>query len=194
VRNRGGMADSNSGRPERRSHQREHLGGDDVAWTFEPLYNSPSEWNLTARWMDYSPETSPPYDILDAMLVADEVRWRAAEMIALLHLKSRTPEQVRRALTLGDGIRWIARVLDPPRYGKRAGNGTPEIAGETKTDCLRIASLADRINRAIRKGTNGACELDDAVAHAQIPPLSELGELARTLYMRWYHEAGYGRS
>jgi hypothetical protein len=188
------MADKNAGRPERRSHQREHLGGDDVTWTFEPLYNSPSEWNLTARWMDYSPDTSPPYDILDAMLVADEIRWRAAELIAVLHLKTRTPEQVRRALTLSDCMHLISRALDPPRYGKRAGNGTKDIAVETKTDCSRVANLSDRINRALRKATNAACELDESVAHAQIPALSELGELARTLYMRWYHEAGYGRA
>ena len=188
------MAEKNHGRPERRSHAREHLGGDDVLWAFEPLYNSPSEWNVTARWMDYSPDTSPPYDILDAMLIVDEVRWRAAELIAILHLRSRTPEHVRRALTLSDCARWVSRALDPPRYGKRAGNGTPDIADETKTDCHRVASQAERIDKALRKGTNAACELDDAVAHAQIPGLSELGELARTLYMRWYHEAGYGRS
>lgn len=188
------MGDKNQGRPERRSHAREHLGGDDVGWTFEPLYNSPSEWNVTARWMDYSPETSPPYDILDAMLIVDEVRWRAAELIALLHLKVRTPDHVRRALTLCDGMRWIAKALDPPRYGKRTGNGTTEIAGETKTDCLRVANLSDRINRAVRKATNPACELDEAVAHEQISALSDLGELARTLYMRWYHEAGYGKA
>jgi hypothetical protein len=187
------MADKNHGRPERRSHVREHLGGDDVLWAFEPLYNSPSEWNVTARWMDYSPETSPPYDILDAMLIVDEVRWRAAELIALLHLKSRTPEQVRRALTLTDCMRWMARALDPPRYGKR-GNGTTEIANETRTDCLRVARLSERVDKATRKGTNAACELDDAVAHEEISTLTELGELARTLYMRWYHEAGYGRS
>ena len=181
-------------RPERRSHLREHLGGDDVSWSFEPLYNSPSEWNLTARWMDYSPETSPPYDILDAMLIADEVRWRAAELIALLHAKTRTPEQVRRVLTLGDCMRWVSRALDPPRYGKRAGNGTPDISQETRTDCSRLSSLCEKLNRSIRKATNAACEIDDSVAHAQIPPLTELGELARTLYMRWYHEAGYGRT
>ena len=188
------MADKERGRPERRSHSREHLGGDDVQWAFEPFYNSPSEWNVTARWMDYSPETSPPYDILDAMLIVDEVRWRAAELIAVLHLKSRTAEQVRRALTLGDGIRWIARALDPPRYGKRPGNGTTEIANETKTDCLRLVRLGERIDRAIRKATNAACELDGTAAAEQIAPLTELGELARSLYMRWYHEAGYGRS
>ena len=188
------MADKEHGRPERRSHSREHLGGDDVQWAFEPFYNSPSEWNVTARWMDYSPETSPPYDILDAMLIVDEVRWRAAELIAVLHLKSRTAEQVRRALTLGDGIRWIARALDPPRYGKRPGNGTTEIANETKTDCLRLVRLGERIDRAIRKATNAACELDGTAAAEQIAPLTELGELARSLYMRWYHEAGYGRS
>lgn len=188
------MADKNRERPERRSHAREHLGGADVAWAFEPLYNSPSEWNVTARWMDYSPETSPPYDILDAMLIADEVRWRAAELIALLHNKSRASEQVRRALTLSDGMKWVSRALDPPRYGKRPGNGTTEISDETKTDCLRVAGLSERINRALRRATNPACELDERVAHDQIPLLSELGELARTLYMRWYHEAGYGRS
>lgn len=187
------MADGSRGRPERRSHQRENLGGEDVAWKFDPIYNSPSEWNITARWMDYSPETSPPYDILDAMLIADEVRWRAAELIALLHLKSRTPEHVRRALTLCDGMQWIARALDPPRYGKRA-NGSPEIADEMKTDCLRMARLSERINRATRRGTNVACELDDSVAHEEIAALTELGELARTMYMRWYHEAGYGRT
>ncbi len=187
------MAD-NPRRPERRSHQREHLGGDDVTWAFEPIYNSPSEWNLAARWMDYSPETSPPYDILDAMLIADEVRWRAAELIAQLHAKSRTPERVRRALTLADGVRWIARALDPPRYGKRKGNGTPDIGDETRADCSRLAGQCEKINRALRKATNAACELEDSVAHAQIPALTEVGELARTLYMRWYHEAGYGRS
>lgn len=143
--------------------------------------------------MDYSAETSPPYDILDSMLIADEVRWRAAELIALLHLKSRTLEQVRRALTLSDCMYSIARALDPPRYGKRP-NGTTEIADEMKTLCLRMVRLADRINRAIRKATSAAGELDDAVAHEQIPVLSELGELARTLYMRWYHEAGYGKT
>jgi hypothetical protein len=188
------MADRNHGRPERRSHAREHLGGNDVNWAFDPIYNSPSEWNVTARWMDYSPETSPPYDILDAMLIADEVRWRAAELIALLHAKSRTPDQVRRALTLVDCMHWIGRALDPPRYGKRTGNGAPEIADETKTDCLRIARLCERINRSARRGTNAACEMDDAIAHEQIPLLTELGELARTLYMRWYHEAGYGKA
>ena len=187
------MAENDHGRPERRSHKRDHLGGPDVAWTFEALYNSPSEWNVTARWMDYSPDTSPPYDILDAMLIADEVRWRAAELIALLHLKSRTPEQVRRALTLADCMRWISKALDPPRYGKRP-NGTPEIPTETKTQCLRVADMSDRVNSALRRATNTACELDDAVAHAHISALSETGEIARTLYMRWYHEAGYGRS
>jgi hypothetical protein len=187
------MADRNQGRPERRSHSREHLGGEDVIWKFDPIYNSPSEWNITARWMDYSPETSPPYDILDAMLIADEVRWRAAELIALLHLKSRTVENVRRALTLCDCMQWIARALDPPRYGKRA-NGSPEIADEMKTDCLRMARLSERINKATRRATNAACELDESVAHEQITALTELGELARSLYMRWYHEAGYGRT
>jgi hypothetical protein len=188
------MAESNSGRPERRSHSREHLGGDDVTWSFDPIYNSPSEWNVTARWMDYSAETCPPYDILDAMLIADEVRWRAAELIALLHLKSRTPENVRRALTLSDGMQWVSRALDPPRYNKRQGNGTTVIADATKTDCLNLVHLAGRINRAIRKATNGACEMDQAAATDQIAALSELGELARTLYMRWYHEAGYGKA
>ena len=184
----------NHRRPELRSHLREHLGGDDVAWSFEPLYNSPSEWNLTARWMDYSPETSPPYDILDAMLIADEVRWRAAELIALLHAKTRTAEQVRRVLTLTDCTRWVSKALDPPRYGKRAGNGTPDISVETRTDCSRLASLCEKINRSLRKATNAACEIEESVAHSQIPALTELGELARTLYMRWYHEAGYGRA
>ena len=187
------MADKERARPERRSHLQEHLGGSDVDWSFEPLYNSPSEWNLTARWMDYSPETSPPYDILDAMLIADELRWRAAEMIALLHLKARSAEKVRRVLTLADCIRWVARALDPPRYGKRP-NGSTEIAVETRTDCHRAADLATQINRAVRRATSAACELDDAVARAQIQPLTELGELARTLYMRWYHEAGYGKT
>jgi hypothetical protein len=180
------------GKPERRSHSREHLGGPDVEWTFDPDYKSPSEWNVIARWMDYSPETSPPYDILDAMLIVDELRWRAAELIALLHLKSRPPEVVRRALTLADGMFWVAKALDPPRYGKRPGNGSTEIPDETRTDCLRVFRLADRVNRAVRRGTDTACELDDIVAHEQIPILSELGELARSLYMRWYHEAGYG--
>ena len=188
------MADPKDGRPQRRSHKREHLGGPDVPWAFEPLYNAPSEWNITARWMDYSADTSPPYDILDAMLIADEVRWRAAELIAVLHMKTRTPEQVRRALTLSDGMRWIGRALDPPRYGKRPGNGTTEIATETRTQCLRVADMSDRIDTALRRATNAACELDDAVAQAQISVLSEVGEIARTLYMRWYHEAGYGRS
>ena len=165
-----------------------------MLWAFEPIYNSPSEWNVTARWMDYSPETSPPYDILDAMMIVDEVRWRAAELIAVLHLKARSTEHVRRALTLSDCMRWIARALDPPRYGKRPGNGTTEIANETKTDCLRVARLSEKVDRAIRKATNAACELDDAVAREQIPTLTELGELARTQYMRWYHEAGYGQS
>jgi hypothetical protein len=188
------MADSGYGKgtPERRSHLRANLGGPDVEWIFDPDYKSPSEWNVTARWMDYSPETSPPYDILDAMLIADEIRWRAAEMIALLHMKTRSAEVVRRSLTLADGMYWVAKALDPPRYGKRLGNGTTEIAEETRTDCLRIFRLADRINRAVRRGTNTACELDETVAHEQIPVLSELGELARSLYMRWYHEAGYG--
>jgi hypothetical protein len=188
------MADRSSGRPERRSHSRENLGGPDVAWTFDPVYNSPSEWNVTARWLDYSPETCPPYDILDAMLIADEVRWRAAELIALLHMKTRTAEVVRRAITLCDGMVLISRALDPPRYGKRAGNGTTAISDETKADCLNVVRMTVRINKAVRKGTNGACELDPTVAADQIPVLTELGELARTLYMRWYHEAGYGSS
>ena len=135
----------------------------------------------------------PPYDVLDAMLIADELRWRAAELIALLHAKHRPPETVRRALTLADGMHWIGRALDPPRYGKRSGNGTTQIAEETKADCLRVVGLAERVNRSIRRGTNSACELDDAIAHEQIAVLTELGELARTLYMRWYHEAGYGQ-
>ena len=188
------MAESDHARPERRSHAREHLGGADVDWAFDPIYNSPSEWNVTARWMDYSPETSPPYDVLDAMLIADEVRWRAAELIALLHLKARTHDHVRRALTLSDCAYWIARALDPPRYAKRAGNGATVIPEQTKADCIRIARLSENVNRAIRKATNAACEMDDAVAHDQIGALTELGELARTLYMRWYHEAGYGKS
>jgi hypothetical protein len=186
------MGDQGSERHERRSHSREHLGGPDVNWTFDPFYNSPSEWNIAARWMDYSPDTCPPYDVLDAMLIADEVRWRAAELIALLHLKSRTPENVRRVLTLCDAMLWIGRALDPPRYGKRSGNGTTAISDETKADCLNIVRMTGRVNAAIRKATNGACELDQTVATEQIPILTELGELARTLYMRWYHEAGYG--
>jgi hypothetical protein len=185
------MADRSSDRPQRRSHSREHLGGPDVAWAFDPVYNSPSEWNVAARWMDYSAETSPPYDILDAMLIADEIRWRAAELIALLHLRTRSPENVRRVLTLSDAMFWIGRALDPPRYGKRSGNGTTAIADETKADCLNVVRMTTRINAALRKGTNGACELDHVVATEQIPALTELGELARTLYMRWYHEAGY---
>ena len=172
---------------------REHLGGDDVSWAFDPVYNSPSEWNVTARWMDYSPETCPPYDILDAMLIADELRWRAAELIALLHAKSHSTENVRRALTLSDGLAWISRALDPPRYGKRAGNGAPAISDEMRTDCLNAARMAERVNKALRKGTSAACEIDQNVATEQIPLLTELGELARALYMRWYHEAGYGK-
>lgn len=186
------MADKGSGRPQRRSHAREHLGGPDVAWSFDPVYNSPSEWSVTARWMDYSAETCPPYDILDAMLIADEVRWRAAELIALLHMRSRTPEQARRILTLSDGMYWIGRALDPPRYGKRAGNGTTAIADQTKADCLNVARMTDRVNKALRKATNGAGEMDQAVAAEEIHALTDLGELVRALYMRWYHEAGYG--
>jgi len=188
------MADGGKKKSERRSHLREHLGGPDVEWAFEPIYNSPSEWNVTARWMDYAPETSAPYDILDAMLIADEIRWRAAEMIALLHAKHRQPDTVRRALTLADGMYWIARALDPPRYGKRSPNGATDIPEQTRTDCLRVVRFAERVNRATRAATNNACELDEAIAHEQIPILSELGELARSLYMRWYHEAGYGNT
>jgi hypothetical protein len=165
------MADPDHASPERRSHAREHLGGPDVDWTFEPIYNSPSEWSITARWMDYSPETSPPYDILDAMLIVDEIRWRAAEMIALLHLKSRTPENVRRVLTLCDGISWIARALDPPRYGKRSGNGATEIAVETKTDCLRVARLSERINQRRAKRRTPRARSTKASRTARSRPL-----------------------
>jgi hypothetical protein len=35
--------------------------------------------------------------------------------------------------------------------------------------------------------------LDEHAAQGLIPLLSDVGELARTLYMRWYGEAGYGR-
>src|SRR5450755_1583720 len=119
----------------RRSHERDTLGGADVAWKFEPIYNSPSEWNVTARWMDYDAATSVQYDVLDAMLIADEVRWRASEMIALLFAKSRTLEQVRRALTLSDCINLMSRALSPPRYGSGPNIQPPTV--ETIADCAR---------------------------------------------------------
>lgn len=174
-----------------RSQGRDHLGGPDVEWKFEPIYNSPSEWNITARWMDYDPERAGPYDVLDAMLIADEVRWRASEMIALLFAKSRTLDQVRRALTLSDCINLIGAALSPPRYG-----GTPNIQApsvETMADCARLASTSNRINRTLRQAVDAQGVLDEHAAQSLIPLLSDVGELARTLYMRWYGEAGYGR-
>jgi hypothetical protein len=175
----------------RRSHERDTLGGADVAWKFEPIYNSPSEWNVTARWMDYDAATSVQYDVLDAMLIADEVRWRASEMIALLFAKSRTLEQVRRALTLSDCINLMSRALSPPRYGSGPNIQPPTV--ETIADCARVANSGDRINRTLRQAVTSQGVVDEHVAQALIPALSDLGELARTLYMRWYGEAGYGR-
>lgn len=185
------MSEVSGTKPARRSHVRTHLGGPDVAWTFEPIFNSPSEWNVTARWMDYKPTASPAYDILDAMLIADEIRWRAAELIALLHNKERTVEQTRRVLTLCDGIHWMARALATPRYTNAAAPKGVVSEG-TEADCRHLADLTDDINARIRQATNAHCEIDARVAEAQIAPLVELGELARTLYMRWYGEAGYG--
>jgi hypothetical protein len=185
------MPEDKPRQPARRSHERVHLGGADVAWTFEPIYNSPSEWNVTARWMDYDPLLSPEYDMLDIMLIADEVRWRASELIALLFSKSRTLEQVKRALTLSDCMAEIGRAISPPRYvtGGRMSAPSPE----TIRDCERIATAADRVNRALRHATTAQGVIDDQAAQGLIPAMSELGELARTLYMRWYGEAGYGR-
>jgi hypothetical protein len=185
------MPEDKHGQPARRSHERVHLGGTDVAWTFEPIYNSPSEWNITARWMDYDPAHSPEYDVLDIMLIADEVRWRASELIALLFSKSRTLDQVRRALTLCDCMAEIGRAISPPRYV--TGDHLQGPSEETLRDCERIKSAADRVNRTLRHATTAQGIIDDSAAHGLIPVLSELGELARTLYMRWYGEAGYGR-
>jgi hypothetical protein len=185
------MPEDKHSQPARRSHERVHLGGSDVTWTFEPIYNSPSEWNVTARWMDYDPAHSPEYDVLDIMLIADEVRWRASELIALLFSKSRTLDQVRRALTLSDCMAEIGRAISPPRYV--TGGSVPGPTEQTLRDCERIKSSADRVNRTLRHATTAQGVIDDHAAQGLIPEMSELGELARTLYMRWYGEAGYGR-
>ncbi len=174
-----------------RSQERDHLGGADVTWKFEPIYNSPSEWNVTARWMDYDPAQAPEYDVLDVMLIADEVRWRASELIALLFSKSRTLDHVRRALTLSDCVDQIGRAMSPPRYVTGAHLRPP--SDETLRDCEHIARTANRVNRSLRQATSAQGVIDDHAAQELIPVLSELGELARTLYMRWYGEAGYGR-
>ena len=175
----------------RRSHERVHLGGSDVPWKFEPIYNSPSEWNVTARWMDYDPAHSPEYDVLDAMLIADEVRWRASELIALLFSKSRTLDHVRRALTLSDCMHQIGRAISPPRYATGAALHAP--SEQTLRECAQIAQTAERINRTLRQAATSQGTIEDRAAQELIPSLSELGESARTLYMRWYGEAGYGK-
>lgn len=185
------MPEDKHTQPARRSHERVHLGGPDVAWTFEPIYNSPSEWNVTARWMDYDPAHSPEYDVLDIMLIADEVRWRASELIALLFSKSRTLDQVRRALTLSDCMAEIGRAISPPRYV--TGGRVSGPSEQTLRDCERIKYSADKANRTLRHATTAQGVIDDHAAQGLIPEMSELGELARTLYMRWYGEAGYRR-
>jgi hypothetical protein len=185
------MPDEPQARRASRSHQRDHLGGADVVWKFEPIYNSPSEWNVTARWMDYDPERAGSYDVLDAMLIADEVRWRASEMIAHLFAKARTLDQVRRALTLSDCMNLVGRALSPPRYGGAPNILPPNV--ETVADCARLASGVDRINRTLRQAVDAQGIMDEHAAAGLIPLLSDVGELARTLYMRWYGEAGYGR-
>lgn len=162
-----------------------------MQWTFEPLYNSPSEWNVIARWMDYQPTQSPPYDILDAMLIADEVRWRAAELIALLHAKSRPHERVRRVLTLADGLHWLGRAISTPRY-LNAPSTRAVISEGTEADCRRLGDLTEQVNARLRAATDSSGTIDADIARTRIELLVELGELARVLYMRWYAEAGYG--